>query len=94
MCNYPKLRLLPYLSSVRRRRILVGRPPLLRVLQPLLPLPLVFGGEAGARIQEGRSTRLLLRVAPEARSHLAVALPLLPSREEAASEARVLAQQS
>ena len=36
--------------------------------------------------------RLLLWVAPEARSHLVVALPLLPSREESISEVRDLAQ--
>ena len=58
-----------------------------RVFLPLLPLPQVFGERAG-----GRSGRLLLRVAPEARSHLIVALPLLPSGEEGASEARDLAQ--
>ena len=71
-----------------------GRPPPVRVLQPLLPLPRVFGVEAGARIQEGRSARLLLPVVTGTRSLLAVALPLLPSGEEAASEARVLAQRS
>ena len=60
----------------------------------LLLLPRVFGVEAEARIREGRSARLLLRVATRARSLLAVALPLLPSGEEAASEARVLAQRS
>ena len=78
---------------MRRRRTLDGRPPPVRVLQPLLPLPRVFGVEAGARIQEGRSARLL-PVVTGARSLLAVALPLLPSGEEAASEARVLAKRS
>ena len=76
---------------MRRRRTLVGRPPPVRVLQPL---PRVFEEGAGAQIQEGRSARLLLRVVTGARSLLAVALPLLPSWEEAASEARVLAQWS
>ena len=75
---------------MRRRRTLVGRPPPVRVLQPLLPLPRVFEEGTGARIQEGRSARLLLRVVTGARSLLAVALPLLPSGEEAAREARVL----
>ena len=79
---------------MRRRRTLDGRPPPVRVLQLLLPLPWVFGGEAGVRIQEGRSARLLLLVVTGARSLLAMALPLLPSGEEAASEARVLAQRS
>ena len=59
-----------------------------------LLLPRVFEEGAGARIQEGRSARLLLRVVTGTRSLLAVALPLLPSGEEAASEARVLAQRS
>ena len=45
------------------------------------------GGGGGCR-----SGRLLLQVAPEARSHLVVALPLLPSGKEGASEARDLAQ--
>ena len=40
----------------------------------------------------GQSERLLLRVAPAARSLLVVALPLLPSGEEVASEVRDLAQ--
>ena len=40
----------------------------------------------------GQSKRLLLRVAPAARSLLVLALPLLPSGEEVASEARDLAQ--
>ena len=94
MYNYRLLKLLLFLSSVRRRRTLHGKPPPVRVLQPLLPLPRVFGIEAGARIQEGRPTRLLLPIVTGTRSHLTVALPLLPSREEAASEARVLAQRS
>ena len=53
-----------------------------------------FRVEAEARIQEGRSARLLLQVVTGARSLLAVALPLLTSGEEAASEARILAQWS
>ena len=52
----------------------------------------VFGEGAGARTQEGRSGRLLLPVAPTARTLLVVALPLLPSGEEVASEARDLAK--
>ena len=42
----------------------------------------------------GQSARLLLLVVTGTRSLLTVALPLLPSGEEAASEARVLAQRS
>ena len=53
-----------------------------------------FQGRGRGRIQEVRSARLLLRVVTGARILLAVALPLLPSGEEAASEARVLAQWS
>ena len=52
-------------------------------------LYLGFSGE-----RQGRSAMLLLRVVTRARSLLAVAVPLLPSGEEAASEARVLVQRS
>ena len=91
-CRLP--RLLLFLFSVWRRRTLVGRPPLARVLLPLLPLPRVFGVVAEARTQGGQSARLLLPVVTGTRSLLVVALPLLPGREEAASEARVFAQRS
>ena len=56
--------------------------------------PRVFGVEAEARTLRGQSARLLLPVVSGARSLPVVALPLLPSGKEAASEARVLAQRS